>query len=133
MTSEQFERNFVFAVRPFTLPGMCNVHRIHICISHLAEVGLRVGLPRHMHNQFFVDIVFSDHSQGSDCVHCASVNHPHSITYSTSNPLCIEAGGHMYYLRQPQAPCVHCSGVPLTGLDDGQIDCRQIHSRINNN
>ena len=88
--------------------------RFAVAIS--AEVGLRVGLPRHMHNQFFVHIVDSGHSQGSDCVHCTSVGHPHSITYSTSNPLFIVSAGQTCYLRQPQALCVHCSGVPLTDL-----------------
>ena len=42
-----------------------------------ADVGLRVGLPRHMQNKFFVHSVYSDRSLGSDCVQCASVNHPH--------------------------------------------------------
>ena len=96
--------------------GQHTQSRFAVAIS--ADVGLRVGLPRHMHNQFFVHTVDSGHSLGSDCVHCTSVGYPESITYSTSNPLCIDAGGHMCYLRQPQALCVHCSDVPLTGLDE---------------
>ena len=49
-------------------------------------------------------------------VHQLTINDP--LPYITSNPDCIDAGGHMCYLRQPQALCVHCSDVTLIGLDE---------------
>ena len=91
--------------------------RFAVAIS--AEVGLRVGLPRHMQNQFFVHVVYSDRSLGSDCVHCASGNHPHFTTlFHNLSTLRWCRWSNMCYLRQPKALCVHCSDVTLRGLDE---------------
>ena len=63
---------------------MCIESRFAVAI--LAEVGLRVGLPRHMQNQFFVQIVYSDHTKVVT-VHTAHQLTIHvSLHYSTSNP-----------------------------------------------
>ena len=113
MTSEHFDTLYLQSDHsPCQECAMSIESRFAVTIS--AEVGLRVGLPRHMQNQFFVHIVYSDYSLGSDTAHQLNIHI--TLHYSTSNPLCGDAGDHLCYVRLPQALCVHCSDVPLTGL-----------------
>ena len=100
----------------------CQECALRIESSFAVAISAEVGLPRHMQNQFFVQIVYSDRSLGSDCVHCASGNHPH---FTTLFHILSTLRWCMCYLRPPLKHSVY---TVVMCLWQDLMSCVAVHS-----